>query len=1049
MTGTEDGPGPSGGLSGPFIRHPIATMMLMIGLVLVGAVSYLHLPIASLPNVSVATFLVTAQMSGADAQTNAQAVTTPLEAQFGQIAGLTQMPSASANGYAQITLQFGLGRSPNLIASDVQAAIIAAEASLPKALAQPPIYRKTNPAQTPVLIYGLTSDVLPLTSVSDYANTILAQRLSQVPGVGLVTVGGQQTPAMHLEVNPQQLAALGLTLDDIRNGAIAGTTDLSKGGLLGPEKAWSIQTNDQIRRQSDYDDMIVAYHAGAPVHLRDIGYAQIGPENPALAGWFDHQRAVILNILLAPGANVIETVDRIKAEMPRLRASLPPSIDVAVVSDRTQTIRASVRDVQDTLLITIGLVVVTIFVFLRSLWATLIPGIVVPLSIVGTFAVMDVLGYSLDNLSLMGLSIAVGFVVDDAIVMIENISRYLEDGETPLRAALLGAGEIGFTIFSISVSLVAVFIPLFMMSGVVGKMLQEFAVTVAVSISMSVFVSLTLTPVMCALFLRTENHAPGAHGRFYNATEHAFEGLVRLYGRGLDVVLRHQGVTLLSLFAAIGLTGYLYAVIPKGFFPEQDTGLIMAITQGASDISPEGLGRRQVMLTDIILKDAAVESVASYIGPGPSNAAPNQGRMFIALKPLPKRGPNSGAQQVITRLAQQVADVQGIKLFMQPAQDLAIGARVSKSHYQFTMVDVDPQELAVWSGRLVARLRQYPGITGVTGDAVAGGPQLALTIDRKAIAALGLQVKDVDQALYNAFGERIATKLYTELGQYPVIVEVAPEFRRGPEALEHIYLRAPSGAIVPLRQIATVTTQAAPLVINHQGQFPSATVSFNLKPGVSIGTAVTAVQQTVQALHLPPTVQTSFQGDAQAYQTALSGQLLLIGAALVAVYLVLGMLYESWIHPITILSTLPSAGLGALLTLELVGMPLDVIGIIGIILLIGIVKKNGIMMVDFALQAEREGKTAHDAVREACLLRFRPILMTTLCAILGGVPLILASGIGAQLRQPLGYTIVGGLIVSQVLTLFTTPVVYLAMERLSHRAARTHGVGMVAPEGAE
>ncbi|NVN10108.1 efflux RND transporter permease subunit [Nguyenibacter vanlangensis] len=1049
MTGRDAGPGPSGGLSGPFIRHPVATMMLMIGLLLVGMVSYVRLPIASLPNVSVATFLVTAQMSGADAQTNAQAVTTPLEAQFGQIAGLTQMTSASASGYAQITLQFGLGRSPNLIASDVQAAIIAAEAALPKALAQPPIYRKTNPAQTPVLIYGLTSDVLPLTSVSDYANTILAQRLSQVPGVGLVTVGGQQTPAMHLEVNPQQLAALGLTLDDIRNGAIAGTTDLSKGGLLGPEKAWAIQTNDQIRQQVDYDDMVVAYHAGAPVHLRDIGYARIGPVNPALAGWFDHQRAVILNILLAPGANVIETVDRIKAEMPRLRAALPPSINVAVVSDRTQTIRASVQDVQDTLLITIGLVVVTIFVFLRSVWATLIPGIVVPLSIVGTFAVMDVLGYSLDNLSLMGLSIAVGFVVDDAIVMIENISRYLEEGQTPLRAALLGAGEIGFTIFSISVSLVAVFIPLFMMGGVVGKMLQEFAVTVAVSIGVSVFVSLTLTPVMCALFLRPENHAPGAHGRLYNATEHAFEGLVRLYGRGLDVVLRHQGATLLSLFAAIGLTGYLYGAIPKGFFPEQDTGLIMAITQGASDISPDGLGRRQTMLTDIILKDPAVESVASYIGPGPSNAAPNQGRMFIALKPLAKRGPDGGAQQVIARLDRQVADVQGIKLFMQPAQDLAIGTRVSKSQYQFTMVDVDPQELALWSGRLVASLRHYPGITGVTGDAVAGGPQLALTIDRKAIAALGLQVKDVDQALYNAFGERIATKLYTELGQYPVIVEVAPEFRRGPEALGHIYLRTPTGAIVPLRQIATVTTRAAPLVINHQGQFPSVTVSFNLKQGVSIGTAVTAVQQTVRALHLPPTVQTAFQGNAQAYQTALAGQLPLIGVALVAVYLVLGMLYESWIHPITILSTLPSAGLGALLTLELVGMPLDVIGIIGIILLIGIVKKNGIMMVDFALQAEREGKTAHDAVREACLLRFRPILMTTLCAILGGVPLILASGIGAQLRQPLGYTIVGGLIVSQVLTLFTTPVVYLAMGRLSHRAARMRGAGAVLPEAAE
>ena len=1026
----------SGGISGVFVRRPIATIMLMVGILLVGCLAYLKLPISSLPNVNVATFLVTTEMAGADPQTSASAVTTPLETQFGQIPGLTQMTSSSSNGYSQVTLQFGLGRTVTSAAGDVQAAINAAMAYLPRSLMQPPVYRKTNPAQTPVLILGLTSDTLPLTTVSDYANTILAQRISQISGVGLVTIGGQETPAMHLEVNPAQLAAQGLTMDDVRNAVTADTVDGAKGVLEGTDKSYAIQTNDQLFQRGDYNNLVIAYRNGAPVRVRDVGYATIAPANSLLAGWYGRQRAIILNILLAPGANAIQTVDHIKAQLPMLKASLPPAIKVSVVSDRTSTIRSSVADVQNTLLLTIGLVVATIFVFLRSFWATLIPSVSVPLSIIATFAVMYMFGYSLDNLSLMGLSIAVGFVVDDAIVMVENVSRYLEEGMPPVKAALKGAGEVGFTILSISFSLVAVFIPLFLMGGVVGKMLQEFAVTVSISIVMSVIVSLTVTPVMCALLLKAAPTEGVRHGRLYLITERFFDLLLAGYHRALQVALRHQFATLMTMMATVALTAYLYTAIPKGFFPNQDTGLIMAITEAASDVSSDGLGKRQLQLTDIILKDPSVASVASYIGPGPSNAAPNQGRMFIALKPLDKRGPHSGVQQVIARLNQKVKAVTGIHLFMQSAQDLTIGARVSKSEYQYTLVDIDPGELSYWSNRLVNELKKNPDLTGVGSDAVAGGQQLNVEIDRNAAASLGIRAKDIDEALYNAFGQRPATKVFTPLGQYIVIVEVAPQYRRGPAALDRIYLRSATGASVPLSQVAHIKSSAAPLVINHQRQFPSVTVSFNLRPGISIGTAVSAVQGAVHRLHLPLTVQGSFQGSAQAYQTALSGQIPLIGAALIAVYLVLGMLYESWIHPITILSTLPSAGLGALITLKMVGMPLDVIGIIGIILLIGIVKKNGIMMVDFALEAERNGMTPLAAVEQACLLRFRPILMTTICAVLGGVPLILASGIGSQLRQPLGYAIVGGLLVSQVLTLLTTPIVYLYMDRLGKRLMR-------------
>ncbi len=845
----------SGGVSAHFIRRPVATIMLSVGLLLIGLLAYVSLPINSLPTVNVATVLITAQLSGADAETNASAVTNPLEKQFGQIPGLEQITSSSANSFSQITLQFGLKRAVDSAALDVQAAINAASAFLPSAMIQPPLYRKTNPAATPVLILALTSDTLPLTIVDDYGENILLQRLSQVSGVGLVTVGGQQQPAMRIEVNPAQLAALGLTLEDVRNAVATGTIDAAKGVLQGPNQAVALQTNDQLFSRSQYDDIVVAYRNGAPVLVRDIGHAEIGPANSLLAGWYNRQRAVVLNVLLSPGANAIETVDTIKAELPRLEASLPPAIKLSIVSDRTQTIRASVQDVQNTLMLTVALVVMTIFVFLRKLWATVIPGIAVPLSLVATFAVLYVVGYSLDNLSLMALSIAVGFVVDDAIVMIENISRYIEAGMTPLQAALKGAGEIGFTIVSISISLVAVFIPLFMMAGVVGKMLQEFAVTVAVAIVLSAFLSLTLTPMLCSMLLRPEPKEGRSRGRFYTATERAFDWLLARYDRGLTFVLGHQLATLLIMFATIALTAVLYVIIPKGFFPEQDTGMIAGVTETAQDVSTIALSERQQAVTDILLRDPAVSTVASYIGPGPSTAAPNQGRMWIALKPY---GERTGVQRVIARLNKQLQHAQGIHLYMQASQDLTIGARAAKAQYQYTLVDVDSEELSVWAAKMVDALKKIPGLSDVGSDEELNGPELKLEIDRKAAARFGLQPQDIDNALYDAFGERPVTKVYTSLGQYFVIVEVDPAFRSGAGALDQIYLRSTTGGAVPLRQVAQLTTTTAPLVINHQNQFPSVTISFNLQPGVSIGTAVSAAQKVQRELHLPPTIQASF-----------------------------------------------------------------------------------------------------------------------------------------------------------------------------------------------
>jgi hydrophobe/amphiphile efflux-1 (HAE1) family protein len=1034
-------------ISATFIRKPIATSMLMAAILLLGLLSYELLPVAALPNIDSPTIQVTADLPGADAQTVAGTVTTPLERQFGQIPGLTQMTSSSATEYTQITLQFSRSRTVDSAAQDVQAAINAAAGQLPPTLPSPPIYRKTNPADTPVLMLALTSDTLPLTKVSDYANSILAQKISQMPGVGLVAIGGEQNPAIRVQVNPAQLAGVGLDLEAVRTALSTATVDQPKGSLYGANQAFALQTNDQLMTAEGFNDYILAYRTdtlgnSGPVRVRNVGRAIVAPQDVTLAGWMNTQPAIIVAVQRQPAANVIETVDQIKKALPQLEASLPPSIKIHILSDRTTTIRASVADVQHTLLLTIALVVGVIFLFLHKFWATVIPGISVPMSLIGTFAVMYVLGFSLDNLSLMALTIAVGFVVDDAIVMIENIVRHIEEGKTPMEAALQGAGEIGFTILSISISLTAVFIPLFLMSGIVGLLFREFAVTVAVAILVSVIVSLTLTPMMCARLLRAEGERrPGPVSR---TLERFFDGLVAAYDRGLVVALRHRFITLLVMISTVALTGVLFIEIPKGFFPQQDTGLIVGINEGAQNISPQGMKERTLAVLGVVTKDPAVASANAYIGPGGSTVTENDGRMFIQLKPLGER--TATADQVIARLNKALQPVWGMTLYMQAAQDITIGARLSKTQYQYTLVDVNSDELNHWAPILLQKLQTLPQLTDVASDEQTDGRVMKIEVNRQVASQLGINPSVVDSILYDAFGQRVAARLYTSLNQYFVILEVQPDFQLGPDALRRIYATSASGTQVPLNQFATITSTTAPLAVNHQGQFPSVTLSFNLPPGVSIGAAVTAIQQTTKELQLPPSIATSFQGSAQAFQSSLSSTPILILAALIAVYIILGMLYESTIHPITIISTLPSAGLGALLTLMLFGMPLDVIGIIGIILLIGIVKKNGIMLVDFALVGERErGLSTEEAIHEACLLRFRPILMTTMCALLGGVPLMLGTGIGSEIRQPLGYAIVGGLLVSQVLTLFTTPVVYIYMDRLGRWLGRRRATGKQLP----
>jgi hydrophobe/amphiphile efflux-1 (HAE1) family protein len=912
--------------------------------------------------------------------------------------------------------------------SDTLSAINAATAYLPKNMPYPPLIRKVNPAETPILVLGLTSDSLPLTVVDAYAQNILLQKISQISGVGLVGVGGEQQPTVRVQVDPEALAARGINLEDVRTVLGQANVDLPKGTLNSPRQTYTLNTNDQLFEPDKYADLIIAYRNGSPVRIRDIGRAISAGENELIAGWFNNQRAVYLAIQRQPGANVIETVGRIKAMLPVLQASIPAAVKVNVISDRTQTIRASVDDVQFTLLLTVALVVMVIFIFLRSFWATVIPAVTVPLALVGTFAVLYEMGYSLDNLSLMALSIAVGFVVDDAVVEIENITRHIEDGMSPYDAAMKGSGEIGFTVMAITFSLIAVFIPLFLMSGYVGLLFREFAVTVSVALVLSLVISRTLTPMMCAYLLKPESKQ---HGWLYRMSERGFDALLHAYEAGLKIVLRHQFITLMVMFGTVALTGYLYVIIPKGFFPQQDTGLILAQSEAAQDISFQAMEERQQALQNAIMRDPAVDTVGAAVGAGGGLYTVNDGRVFIQLKPKAQRDP---IDQVIARLRTNLASIQGITLYMQPAQDITIGARLNKTQFQYTLNDADPGELDHWSGLFLDKIRALPGLADVTTDQLNAGPMLDITIKRDVASSYGILPYTIDNTLDDAFGQRIVSTMYTTLQQYHVILEVNPKFQYGPEALNGIYVKSSSGQQVPLSTLVDSAVKVAPLVINHQGQFPSVTISFNLAPGTAIGQAVSGIQAVEKELHPPLSLQTSFQGNAQAFGASLKSTPILILASLFVIYIILGVLYESLIHPITIISTLPSAGIGALLLLMAVHIDLSVIAIVGLILLIGIVKKNGIMLVDFAQHVEHsEGLTAEESIYQACILRFRPILMTTMAALLGGVPMMVGTGVGSEIRQPLGYAIVGGLALSQILTLYTTPVVYIYLDRLQTR----------------
>jgi hydrophobe/amphiphile efflux-1 (HAE1) family protein len=1015
-------------ISAPFIQRPVATALLMVGLLLCGLGAYRLLPVAALPNVDYPTIQISAQLPGADPQTMASSVATPLEQQLSQTPGLVQLTSSSALGFVSMTAQFDLNRTVDSAAVDVLAAINAASPYLPANIPYPPTIRKVNPADTPVLILALSSETLPQTTVDAYAENILLPKISQISGVGQVGIGGQQKPAIRVQVNPQALASRGLSLEDVRNVLSGANVDLPKGTLNSPRQLYTLNTNDQLLKPEAYNDLIIAYRNGAPVRIRDVGQAIEASENNLLAGWHDKDRAIILAIYRVPGANVIATVDSVKALLPQLEASIPPAIKVSIASDRTDTIRASVKDVRFTLILTVALVVMVIFLFLRNFWATVIPGITVPLSLVGTFALLYQFGYSLDNLSLMALTIAVGFVVDDAVVVIENIVRHLEMGESPMEAALKGSAEIGFTIVSITLSLIAVFIPLFFMSGFVGLMFREFAAAVSISLVLSLIISLTLTPMMCARLL-SDDHAK-KHGRLYQWSESGFDFLLHAYERTLKIALRFRFLTLLMMLGTIGLTGYLYYMIPKGFFPLQDTGMLFAIAEASQDISFPAMAERQQALMNVVLQDPAVESVSDFMGPGGSTPTLNQGRGFVVLKPLEQR--KISASQVIDRLRPQLAKVQGATLYLQPAQDITIGARIAKTQYQYTLYDADSRELNLWVEIFLNKMKSMPQIADVATDQENAGPMLNVTTNREVASTFGILPATIDNTLDDAFGQRIVSTMFTELNQYHVVLEVAPEFQYSPESLKDIYVNSSTNQQVPLSTLVHSDIRPAPIVINHQGMFPSATISFNLKPNVALGQAVDAIRQFEKDSGKPASVATSFQGNAQAFQASLASTPMLIAAALVVIYIILGVLYESTIHPLTILSTLPSAGLGALLILMAVHLDLSVIAIIGIILLIGIVKKNGIMLVDFALQAERQDDLdPEESIYRACVLRFRPILMTTMAALFGGVPLMLGTGNGAELRQPLGYTIVGGLLVSQLLTLYTTPVVYLYLDKLA------------------
>jgi hydrophobic/amphiphilic exporter-1 (mainly G- bacteria), HAE1 family len=1016
-------------ISAPFIRYPIATSLLMAGILFVGLVAYPLLPVAPLPQVDFPTIQITASLPGASPETMASSVAQPLERQFAQIPGIAQMTSTSYLGTASVTIQFDLNRSIDGAANDVQAAINAAGGQLPKNLPTPPTYRKVNPADSPILLLSATSDTLPLTTVSDSVDAQLAQQISQISGVAQVTIGGQQKPAIRVQIDPAKLVAKGLSLEDVRTQITITTVDAPKGNIDGDTRAYTIYANDQLTAAKDWNDVIIAYRNGGPLRIRDIGQAVSGPEDAKQAAWAQGKRGVFLVVYKQPGANVIETVDKIKATLPRLVAAIPPAIKIEVISDRTQTIRAAVEDVQFTLLLTIFLVVMVIFVFLRSFWATIIPTVTVPLALLGACALMWAFGYTLDNLSLMALTIAVGFVVDDAIVMLENITRYIEEGEKPLAAAFKGAAEIGFTIVSISVSLVAVLIPLLLMGGIIGRLFREFAVVLAMTIFVSMIVSLTLTPMMASRFLRA--HKDTRHGKLYSWSERGFEAMLHAYERGLDLVLRWRLTTLMVFFITLGLSVYLFVLIPKGFFPQQDNGLITATSEAAQDISFADMKRHQEELGKIVMADPDVATVAMAIGG--AGRAGNNGNLFITLKPRNERG--ASAQQIIARLRPKLEKVEGARLFMQAAQDVRLGGRPTRTQFEFTLQDANLDELNEWAPKILGKMQTLSELRDVATDQQSKGTTLELKINRDTASRYGIQPQLIDDTLYDAFGQRQATQYFTQLNSYHVILEILPELQGNLDTLNKIYIRSPTtGEQVPLATFASWTSvPVRPLSISHQGQFPAITISFNLAQGVALGQATEAVQRAMAELGTPPTLSSSFQGTAQAFQQSLGTIPLLIAAALVVVYLILGILYESYIHPITILSTLPSAGVGAIATLMLFGFDFSLIALIGIILLIGIVKKNGIMMVDFAISAERdEHLSPEESIRKAALLRFRPIMMTTMAAMLGGVPLMLGTGTGSEIRQPLGYAMVGGLLVSQALTLFTTPVVYLYLDKLSN-----------------
>lgn len=1015
--------------SRPFILRPVATILFMVAILLSGLVAWRMLPVAALPEVDYPTIQVVTYYPGASPEVVTSTITAPLERQFGQMPGLEQMSSSSSNGVSVVTLQFALSLTLDVAEQEVQAAINGATNLLPSDLPNPPIYNKVNPADTPILTIAVTSPTLPMTKLEDLADTRLAQKLSQVPGVGLVSISGGQRPAVRIQANSKALAAKGLTLENVRTAVVGANVNQAKGSFDGPLQASTIDGNDQLKTASEFANIIIAYRDGAPVRLSDVATVFDGAENARLAAWAGNTPSVILTVQRQPGANVISVADRIKEILPALQNSLPASVDVKVLSDRTTTIRASVEDVEFELVLAIALVVMVVFVFLRNMTATIIPAVAVPLSLVGTFGVMYMLGFSINNLTLMALTIATGFVVDDAIVMIENIARYIEEGDRPMEAALKGSRQIGFTIISLTVSLIAVLIPLLFMGDVIGRLFREFAVTLAVSILISAVISLTLTPMMSARLLK---HVPEeSQNRFFRASGHFFDRVIAGYAKWLNWVLDRQKLTLMVAVGTIVVTALLYIVIPKGFFPLQDTSVIQGVSEATQSISFDAMTRRQEQIADRILQDPAVLSLSSFIGVDGTNAAPNNGKMLINLKPKSER---EDINTVMNRLQETVADIPGMTLYLQPVQDISIDSRSSRTQYQFTLQANSQKDLSEWTPKLVEQLRQIPELTDVASDLQENGLQAYVNINRDTASRLGVTTADITNALYNAFGQRLVSTIYTQTNQYRVVLEVQPDDRLDTSAIKGIYVRTSSGTPVPLDTMVTIEQRPAILAINHLGQFPTATVSFNLAKGASLSEAVDAIAETEMEMGMPASIQTQFQGAAMAFQSSLSSTLWLILAAIITMYIVLGILYESYIHPITILSTLPSAGIGALLALMLFGKDLSVIAIIGIILLIGIVKKNAIMMIDFALVAEREqGMSPREAIYQACLLRFRPIMMTTMAALLGALPLMFAMGIGSEIRNPLGITMVGGLLVSQVLTLFTTPVIYLYFDRLARR----------------